>query len=323
METIDEDALLALVDGFHAPGDLGVESGLPRHVRHGSNILGEARAAVSAARVDELIADPGIRSDALAHGFDIGANTVREAGELVHQTDPRCQHDVGGVLGQFRGPNIHVQEFVVIAIEWRIESFQQPGRVLVVAADDHAVGFHEVRDRRAFLEKFGVRDHGKVNVDAAIVQFGLDGLSHRFGGSHGNGGFARHHGGTLQVFADGFGDRPHVLQVHGSVIARGCPDGHEYDVGVDDAPSRVRRKGQSARRGVLGHQGGQSGLEDRQVPFVERRDLLCVDVDADDLVAHLRETGTGHQAHVAGTEDRDIHGRRISQSSVAWSGRCP
>ncbi len=40
-------------------------------------------------------------------------------------------------------------------------------------------------------------------------------------------------------------------------------------------------------------------------PALEALDLFGVDVDAPDLRAELGETGSGHQAHVAGPDHRD------------------
>lgn len=41
-------------------------------------------------------------------------------------------------------------------------------------ADDHTIGRHEVLDRCAFLEKFGVRSHFEIDLLAAFGQLFLD-----------------------------------------------------------------------------------------------------------------------------------------------------
>jgi len=46
---------------------------------------------------------------------------------------------------------------------------------------------------------------------------------------------------------------------------------------------------------------------DRNLAPIETLDLASVDVNADDMVTRIRETGTGNKAHVTGAEYRDTH----------------
>src|SRR3546814_4511426 len=55
----------------------------------------------------------------------------------------------------------HHDDALAVALERRIELAQQRDRALVLGADDDAVGAHEILHRRAFLEEFGIRDHGE------------------------------------------------------------------------------------------------------------------------------------------------------------------
>ena len=54
-----------------------------------------------------MVADARVGADAAAHVFDVGADALREAGELVHERDARRQHGVGGVLGELGRAHVH------------------------------------------------------------------------------------------------------------------------------------------------------------------------------------------------------------------------
>jgi hypothetical protein len=166
-DLVAEHALLPLVHRFHAAHDGGVVAHLARRVDQRLDVLREAGAAVAGAGVDEVVADPRIGADAAAHRLDVGAEPFGQVGEFVHEADPGRQHHVGRVLGEFRRAHVHVDDLVMIAVERRIQRIEQAGAVGACGADDDAVGFHEVVDRRTFLQELGVRDHVEVDRDAA------------------------------------------------------------------------------------------------------------------------------------------------------------
>src|ERR1035438_6379989 len=52
-------------------------------------------------------------------------------------------------------------------------------------------------------------------------------------------------------------------------------------------------------------------LVDRDAAAVEERDLGRVDVEADDVVAHVGQAGAGDEPDVAGSDDGDFHCCRL------------
>jgi len=56
----------------------------------------------------------------------------------------------------------------------------------------------------------------------------------------------------------------------------------------------------------------QARFVDRDAAAVEQRDFTCVDIEAEHLIAELCQASSGHQAHVAGADNRRFH--RISSS---------
>jgi hypothetical protein len=47
---------------------------------------------------------------------------------------------------------------------------------------------------------------------------------------------------------------------------------------------------------------------DRDAAVVEQIDLLLVDVEAEHVVAQLRQAGAGDQAYIAGADNGNFHG---------------
>ncbi len=50
---------------------------------------------------------------------------------------------------------------------------------------------------------------------------------------------------------------------------------------------------------------------DRHLARVQARDLGGIDVDADDLVAGIRQAGAGDEPDVSGAKDRDLQDRAL------------
>ena len=130
---------------------------LARRVLQRLHVLRKAAAAVADARIQEVVADPRVGADALAHRLDVGAEPIGEVGELVHERDARRQHRVRRVLGELGRAHVHHQHALVVALERRVDGAHRGDRALVVGADDDAVGPHEIVDRRALLQELRVR----------------------------------------------------------------------------------------------------------------------------------------------------------------------
>jgi hypothetical protein len=46
---------------------------------------------------------------------------------------------------------------------------------------------------------------------------------------------------------------------------------------------------------------------DRHFAAAQPLDLALIDVDTDDVIADVSETGTGHEAHIAGADHGNFH----------------
>ena len=193
------------------------------------------------------------------------------------------------------------------AHEGGVEFLHQLGGARLLAADDHAVGFHEVVDRVAFLEELGVAHDVEGHVDAAPGELLADHRAHLFAGAHGHGRLVHDDGEGGHQPADVARDLEHVLQVRRAVLARRGPDGDEDHQGALDRLVDARREAQPLLARVAPDHLLEAGLVDRDLPAVEPLDLRLVGVDADDIVPRLGETGSGHQPDIPCANDSNLH----------------
>ena len=121
IQLVEQHPLLMFVDLFDPAHDRRRHNGFRRSMNQRFHVFGETGAAIARARVDEVVADPRVRADAAAHGFDVRVQPVRQIRQLVHQTDPGRQHHVGGVFGELGAAYVHVHDLVVIAVERRVQ----------------------------------------------------------------------------------------------------------------------------------------------------------------------------------------------------------
>ena len=64
---------------------------------------------------------------------------------------------------------------------------------------------------------------------------------------------------------------------------------------------------QAAGLHVAGHDQVQARFVNGDAPVFQDLDLAWVDVQAQHVVAHFGQTGPGHQAHIAGANNRNFH----------------
>ena len=84
-------------------------------------------------------------------------------------------------------------------------------------------------------------------------------------------------------------------------------DGDQLELAVVDPFLGIGRKAQPAGRGIAFDDGVESGLMNRYFARLEHLDLAPVHIDADHVVAGIRQAGARDEAHIAGSKDRDAH----------------
>ena len=78
-----------------------------------------------------------------------------------------------------------------------------------------------------------------------------------------------------------------------------------WDAG--DRAGKIGRKGKSALPHVVADKILQAGLEDRHLSGLQGLDFLGIRVDTNDSVPEIRETGSRHEPHIAGTDHCNKH----------------
>ncbi len=284
-DLVDQTMLLRVVgrlDGrqhAHRPLELG------RGVQQRLDVLREAAPAVADARIQEVVADPGIGPDALADQLDVGAEVIGEIGELVHERDPRRQHRVRRVFGELGRAHVHHQQPLVAAHERRVDRTHRGDRALVVGADHDAVGPHEIVDRRALLQEFRIGDHGEGDRRAAHAKVLRDRRADTVGGAYRHGGLVDDDLELGHPAADAARGREHVLHVGRAVLIGRRADGDELQRAVRDACIDVGGEAKAPGRRVAADERLQPGFVDRHAARFQHRDLAGVDVDAQHVVA--------------------------------------
>src|SRR5688500_2372818 len=121
----------------------------------------------------------------------------------------------------------------------------------------------------------------------------------------------------LQRLADLLGDALEIGQIQAAVLAARRADAHERDVAVAHRFGGAGRRAQAAVADVGPNQLVEPLLAYRAAALVEALALAGIRVDADDLVAVLREARGGDAADVSQSEHGDFHVYLAAQSRYA------
>jgi hypothetical protein len=316
-ELLEHDVTLPRVGALHAGGHVQRHAVLLAGVQQRLHVLGEARPAVAGARKEERRADARVAADAAPHVVDVGADALAEQRDLVHERDARGEHRVGGVLGELRARHVHEQDRLAGAYEGRVQLAEHAARMIALDAEHDAVGVEEVLDRGALLEELGVAAHV-----GGVRRVRLHHVAHQGGGAHGDGALGDHDDLAPRVARDRLGGGEHVPQVGRAVLAGRGAHGEKHHRGLAGRRGDVGGEAQAALPLVAAHEVLEPRLEDRQHVALQQLDLAGVDVGAHDVVAGLGETGADDEAHVAGSDDEDLHeGRSVDGRRTAGSPR--
>ncbi len=306
-EFVEKYGLLVFVDFFDSLEDAHLVAVLLGGLDEGLHVLGEAASAVAAAGVEELRADAGVAADALPHHVHVGAHEFAEVRDVVHEADAGREHGVRGVLDHLGTRDVGENHAEVVEHHRAVKAGHEFLGLFAFDADDDAVGLHEVRDGGAFLEEFRVAGHVERDLDAALVEFFLDGGLDFLGGADRDGGFRHENGVLLDVLAEGAGYCENVLQIGGAVFVRRRAHGAEDHLYVVEDAGEVGREAEAAFALVPQDHFIKARFVYGNFSFLERFDFRLVHIDACDVDAHFGKACTTNKPNVAGTDDSNIH----------------
>ncbi len=107
----------------------------------------------------------------------------------------------------------------------------------------------------------------------------------------------------LQRSADFFTDTRHVAEIQTAVRITWSAHANQRHVGITNGFRRVGRRRQPVRLHNLFQQWSNSRLDDWTVTGIDHRDLVCINVDADDGVAFFRKARRRNTTDITETED--------------------
>ena len=229
-----------------------------------------------------------------------------QVGELVRERDHRRQERVRGVLDRLRRRHRrpdprHVRKPFV-------EVLEDLGGALVVAAEDQAVGFHEVLDCLPLGEELRVGRHAEADTCPPVRRL-LEDRRHHVARRSGDDRALDDDDGVVVTLTDrlahGAGRRPHGAEVDVRPVER-CADGNHRHVGAPDGLCEVCRRVEVLADVAL-EQLVEPLLEDRRAPGGDRAHPFLVQVDACDVVTLVSQADAGNEPDVAETDDRDPH----------------
>jgi hypothetical protein len=166
-------------------------------------------------------------------------------------------------------------------------------------ADDDAVGAKKIFDRRSLSQELGIGND--VELGGAVRPL-PDSPCHLPGG-------ANRHRTLLDDDLVPVEERSklidrveHLFEIGAAVGQGRCPDGDEDHVGFGDGFLEIGHEMEPSAPDVARDDMIESRLVDRNLPFLEPVDAPGVDIDAEHVVAEVRQARAGNQAHIAGTD---------------------
>ena len=271
------------------------------------NVLLEARAAESDGGLEEAATDPVVLADGAADLRHIGAGGLAQCRDGVDGRHALGEEGVGHELGQLGRPQVGGQDVLrVDPVGVDAGELLGGGDALgiLLAADEDAVGLHEVVDGGTLGEELRIGQYLELEALLVDLEDAADGLGRADGDGRllhddlvGRRDLGNFPGAQLAVLDVGGPSGADALR-----LGRGV-DGDEYDVGLDDLGVDVGGKEQVAAAALLDDLG-KARLVDGQIVAVPGIDLFLGQVyDADtNLFVSSYKHSYGEQVNGEGNE---------------------
>ena len=322
--------LLDLVGGVDAVDDRHVHIQVVGQGAQGLGVLRQAGAAVGKAGFKVIGGDVElfVLAEDLHDLVAVDVELLADIADFVAEDDLEGVEGVVDILHDLRHADVGADKLGGDVLVDLAEDLLGP---LAVGADESDGRVHVVLDGRALTQKFRVRDHGEAL--AARLAGGLgDDLADLLVGA-GQNGAADGDDVEAVLLADSLTDLPSdavdVFQIQMPVLAAGGADADEGDVGIFHSVDIIHGGLEHALVVGFLHELLNVRLNDGGLALVDEVHLAPGVVDADDMVPQLCQTRRAHTAHIAQTENTDIHNkntpchssRRIGQRSAASGGQ--
>ncbi len=268
-------------------------------------IFREAGPAIARTRMQELLADTAIQTDATRNVMHICTNFFTQIGNLIDEGDLGCQEGVGGIFDHFRCFTRGENNRRFNQIQRTIKIGHDFARPLVTCTDDNAVRAHEIANRRAFTQEFRIGNHGKIGIRALFT----DNTFHFTSGPDRHRRFGNDHGKAVHCLGDFFGRGINIAQIGMAITTTGrSPDGDEHRISILHTFFKIGGKSQAPCFYVIFDQNIQTGLVDWHDTVFKTGDFFHILVDTNHVCTELGETGTGNKSNISGPDHCYAHG---------------
>ena len=299
--------LLRLVHSLDSFEDAHRTAIFLRRADEGLHILGEARASIATARVEELTPDTGVTTDALTHHGDVGTDGFAEVRHLIHEADARSEHSVGRILRDLCRGDIHEEDAEVIEEDGLVEARHQLTGTVAIDTDDDSVGAHEVLDSVALLEELGVRSDVEGNGHTTLTLCRLDRLTDLEVGAYGHGALGDDETIVRHRLTDSTSYGEDVAQVGRAIFVWGRADSTEDNLDMGQDFGDRGREVQASSLHSTAHEGVQTRLIDGYLPITQALDLRLIDIYTVDFYTEVSEASCADQSDIAYPYDSNGH----------------
>ena len=135
-----------------------------RRADHSRDILWEAGAAITRARMQEFVADTPVGADRRATSWMSAPTASHKSAISLTKLIFMARKALARVLGELGRFAANKDERRIAQGERPVEPLHHGARPIVVAADQHAVGMGKVVDRRALAQELRVRADREIGV---------------------------------------------------------------------------------------------------------------------------------------------------------------
>src|SRR6202042_2508964 len=277
-------------------------------------ILGKARTAEARAGIEKSPANAVVETDAVRDVENIGAETLAQVGDFVNKGYFHRQEHVGRIFDHLRTAARRIDDPPAVAFDGPVDLPHHLARAVVLDPDDDPVRPLEVLDRRAFAQEFRIRYDGERTFRRVLRNDALDLVAC----ADRNSRFDHDNGEVFDNLADSASRVVNEMHVgRADLRQRRRADGDEDRLSPTPRLFETGRERQPARSLIGERQFAQARLVDRNTTLSQTYDFVLVDLDTDDLVAKIGQTGPRNQADIARANHYDAH--RINPHPIAAS----
>ncbi len=161
-----------------------------------------------------MIADAFVQAHTPGDFTHIRAELFTDIRDLIDEGDTGGQEGIGRVFDHFSGAQVGDHD---VAAQGLVKLCHHFSCSTIDRAKNNPIRVHEIIDRRALAQEFGVGNHAelqRIPVAAAV-----DHIRYPVTGSYRHCGFIDHQDGLLNMICDRFCSRANVLQISFTITA--------------------------------------------------------------------------------------------------------